>query len=380
MKKKVCIVGPFGDFGGRDVEVNIIAKVFEKSHQVTIVSTSYMTEKSFAFKNLTTTKRKLIFKNIFQSNFLIAFFSLCSKKYNRGSLNTYAYINNSINKRFFSIDKLILRFVKEEIKNADSIILCVQLTTKFFPEIVNYCFENKIPCFVRTTGTIREIETVNFEFLKKVTMYLHHSESNAENLNRQIPLPYKVIDQCSLNEYELLALINKACNPLKYGYLGRLSEEKGILPLINYFCSLNYPFIIAGDGPQKSEILKLIENNEFCQYVGLIDINEIPAFFQKIDVLIIPSLEESGPLVGLEAMAAGKLIISTKVGAMEDRLKGLKSFWFELENISSLQDIINEIESLNNDELDKYALANRIKYKNEYSFEKIALKYLDIIP
>ena len=31
------------------------------------------------------------------------------------------------------------------------------------------------------------------------------------------------------------------------------SEEKGILPLVKYFNNSNYPFIIAGDGPQKSE-------------------------------------------------------------------------------------------------------------------------------
>jgi glycosyltransferase involved in cell wall biosynthesis len=379
MKKKVLILGPIGDFGGRDVEANIIAKSLEDNYQVTILSTIFMTINSFALKDLSKTKWKSIYKTLWQSNPIIAFLSLCSKIVNKGSLSSYAYINNSLTKRFYSMDRLLWKHIEDEIKNAETIILCVQLTTKFFPEIVNYCSENDIPCFVRTTGTIREINTANFEFLKKVTLFIHHSETNAENLNKQLRLPYIIIDQCALNENKLLSLINNFEKPLKYGYLGRLSEEKGILPLTNYFNKLSHPFIIAGDGPQKGDILKVIHGNKYCEYVGLIGINEIADFFKKIDVLVIPSHEETGPLVGLEAMAAGKLIISTKVGAMADRFSNLKSFWFDIENVSSLQDRINEIESLKPQEFNSLSIANRVKYKEEYSFHAIALKYQNII-
>lgn len=379
MSKKVYIVGPIGDFGGREVEVNIIAKALEYRCEVTILSTLYMTEKSFALQNLAKTKWKSIFKIIFQSNLFIVFFSLSSRIFNKGNLKAYAYINNSLTKLFFSKDKLLWKSIEKEIEKADCLILCVQLTTKFLPEIVNFCFEKNIPCYIRTTGTIRKLDKMNFDFLKKVTLFIHHSESNALSLNKQISLPYTIVDQCALNEKELLLINKSAKKPIRYGYLGRLSEEKGILHLTNYFRNLNYPFIIAGDGPQKNEILSLIKENTLCQYVGLIDVNEIAAFFKKIDVLIIPSFEESGPLVGLEAMAAGKLIISTNVGAMSDRLSNLKSFWFDIENVSSLQECINEIEDLSIREFEDFSDANRIKYKNEYSFNAIVLKYLAII-
>ena len=52
-RKKILIFGPFGDYGGRDVEVNIIAKALQPHFEVDIISSEYMTKSSFALKNIT---------------------------------------------------------------------------------------------------------------------------------------------------------------------------------------------------------------------------------------------------------------------------------------------------------------------------------------
>lgn len=375
MRKKVLILGPIGDFGGREVEANIIARALEQDFDVCILSTGYMTSDSFALKNLKKTKWGAVPQKIVAKNPIIFFLSFLSRIVNKGKLKNYAYLNNLISKKLFDLDKLYQNEIKKKLNESDLVMLCVQLTSKFFPEIVLFCDEKKIPCLVRTTGTIRDVSELDFSCLKKVDLFIHHSEANADNLNKQINLPYTIIDQCALNENQLLALQVKTNSDLRFGYLGRLSEEKGILLIANFFSNSSLPFIIAGDGNQKEELLEIISDKPNCKFLGSLKNENLALFFDEIDVLIIPSYEESGPLVGLEAMAAGKIIISTKVGAMEERLDGLRSFWFQIENIQTLELVVRQVISLS--ESERVILSNSLKerYLCQYSFQAISEKY-----
>lgn len=378
-KKKIIIAGPIGDFGGRDVEVNIIARALETDYEVTILSTAYMTDSSFALRNLQHTTWDSIPKILSDENKFIK--SLChiSKIFNRGNIESYGYVINSLSKKIFDLDQLYLERIQKEILQSDLVILCVQFTTKFLPEIIAFCNQKKIPCLVRTTGTIRHIEEKDFDFLKKASLFVHHSEANAENLNNQIKLPYKVIDQCALTEKELLLFDTDKNESLRFGYLGRLSEEKGILPVADFFAKTDLPFVIAGDGPQKEQLLKIIKDQSNCSFIGLLKNENIGVFFDQIDVLIIPSYEESGPLVGLEAMAAGKIIISTKVGAMQERLNTLKSFWFNIEDLTTLQIVIDEVKKIQNIELCNLSELARERYIKQYSLNAIAVHYNETV-
>ena len=238
----------------------------------------------------------------------------------------------------------------------------------------------KIPCFIRTTGTIREFDVNAFDFLKKVTCFIHHSESNAANLNKQVALPYVIIDQCAQFEHKLLALPVRE-NQNVCGFLGRLSSEKGIMELLHFFKNQKEnKLIIAGNGPLKEEVLVAIGNNKNIQYLGQCNPKNLDVFFSKIDILVIPSLEESGPLVGLEAMAASKVIISTKVGAMEERLLNTKNnFWFDLNDPTSFIDNLQKIEQLSFEDFNKIATVNREKYLKEYQMITIKDKYIQCI-
>ena len=215
-------------------------------------------------------------------------------------------------------------------------------------------------------GTIYPFEKSNFEFLNKVTKFIHHSEKNASNLNAIYNLPYAIIDQCAIEDSKLLPLSIAKTKPLRFGFLGRLSIEKGIIELVDFFSNQSeYQLIVAGNGPLLNQII----DNKNIEYIGQIEPQRLNVFFEKIDVLIISSHEESGPLVGLEAMAAGKIIVSTNVGAMKDRLLDTNNnFWFELNNISELKNIFEKLNTL---ELETIANSNREKYLKEYQFKAI---------
>lgn len=379
MKKKLLFFGPIGDFGGRDIEVNIIAKAVKDDYQVEVFSTIYISENSYAIQGLDIGFNSFE-KELYKNNWLLRILSklFCFK--NKNCKAPYAYIKNDISNRFFDFEKARRNILAKVLSDVDAVIACVQPTSLYLEEAIEICHQQNNPFLIRTTGTIREMDVNSFQFLKKVDCFIHHSESNAHNLNKQLPLPYVIIDQCAQSEQQLLDLPIKE-NQSIYGYLGRLSTEKGILELIDFFKNkADAKLLIAGDGPLKNDVESAIDKYSQIEYLGQNNPNELDGFFKKINVLIIPSFEESGPLVGLEAMAAGKVILSTDVGAMKERLVDTGNhFWFDNKNEQSFLDSLEKIKNLKSDEFRIIANKNREKYLEEYQYSSIKRKYLDCI-
>lgn len=97
-----------------------------------------------------------------------------------------------------------------------------------------------------------------------------------------------------------------------FGYIGSLTTNKNVARLIESFNALHseYRLLIAGVGEIEVELRKLSKHNTKIEFIGYVDnLNE---FYAQIDCLVIPSLNESWGLVGLEAMSAGVPVIMTK--------------------------------------------------------------------
>jgi glycosyltransferase involved in cell wall biosynthesis len=120
-------------------------------------------------------------------------------------------------------------------------------------------------------------------------------------------------------------------NNLIVGTVGRISKEKGQIYLLKAAKIVlkkfsNIKFVFIGDGELKSELItyatlnSLTDNAIFTGYYE--NLHEI---FNAIDIFVIPSLTESLPLALLEAMAAGKPIISTNVGGIPEIIKNYKT-------------------------------------------------------
>lgn len=378
--KKILIIGPLGDYGGREVEVNLIAKSLQSLYHVNILSTTYFTTNSFVFNDLQNTSFKsldlILYKKI---KFKIP--TLLSYIKNKKKYEPYFYTNNNISK--------LLGYKKEKQKalinvlvKYDLVILPVQLSTEFLEPIINECNNLNIPVIIRTIATIKDIPL----FIKNNTysklFYIHHSINNSQRLINVKNHNYFLIDQTALNEKKLINLNNKLSNKdLTFGYIGRLSPEKQIIELANFFSNSTHKFVVAGDGPLKNQLENIIQNKDNCCYLGLIENKNIHSFLDKIDVLIISSTEETGPLVGIEAMAAAKIIISTKVGAMTERLQNTNNnFWISIDNFEyELENVINKILSLDSTELINIGKYNRQTYLDKYSNKSIENQYIKTI-
>lgn len=108
------------------------------------------------------------------------------------------------------------------------------------------------------------------------------------------------------------------------GAVGRLSPVKGHGTLIHAARLIldrvpRARFVIAGDGPLQSELKSLAARtgiDRACVFLGArADINDVIA---ALDVFVLPSLSEGLPMAVLEAMAAGKPVVVSRVGGLPE--------------------------------------------------------------
>lgn len=110
------------------------------------------------------------------------------------------------------------------------------------------------------------------------------------------------------------------------GYIGRLSEEKGILnhlkaiPLVLKEVK-DARFIICGTGELCGKIQKIVKHEGLEAHVSLtgwIPHADIPRYLNELKLLVLPSFTEGLPNIVLEAMACGTPILAASVGAIPD--------------------------------------------------------------
>lgn len=109
-----------------------------------------------------------------------------------------------------------------------------------------------------------------------------------------------------------------APNPLApWAFVGRLSVEKGALELVHAWPSYE-PLQIVGAGPLESE-LRLAAAGKRIQFLGRVSVNEVPKILQKCKGLVFSSTwREMGPLTYLEALAAGRPVLTVGSNSVSD--------------------------------------------------------------
>lgn len=118
--------------------------------------------------------------------------------------------------------------------------------------------------------------------------------------------------------------------PLRIGFLGRLHPTKGLTELIEAFLDLprdSAVLCIAGRGEADYEReLKLKTRDAAVEWMGFVSPS---AFFEQVDVLVMPSLwHDPAPLVTQEAMAHGIPLIAARRGGIPE-LAGEAGWFYE---------------------------------------------------
>lgn len=178
--------------------------------------------------------------------------------------------------------------------------------------------------------------------------------------------------------------------PKKYDivFSGRLVKNKGIMLLLSAIekskiQNPNIKLIIIGDGPLRSKIQKFIKKNRLennVEFAGwLPTIKDVAKIYNQSKMMVMPSFNEGGPRVTLEAMACKVPVITSKVGVMIDIIKhpavagqvpnGLFIDW-------DVKDIKDKILSLlNNENLRKKIAENGYKTIQQFERKKAIKNY-----
>lgn len=378
-KNKILILGPFGAFGGREIESGFIANALSNSMLVTIMSTIYCSKRSQIFDFIENSQFVDLYRLLFKKKRVLKFFAYLSYIKSGFKNEPYYYVNNSFAKKNGFHEKAI-SILLHQIAQNDLVVICAQLSSTYIKEIVEFCNKNSIPVLFRPSNTIKAIDSKHEEWMQKVSLFIIHSFNNANQFDFIKRCNSILIDQCCRNEKELL-LLPPVQKIQQLVVVGRLSEEKGIVELI-HFCSKieTISLNIIGDGPLLEPIKELVKETKNIHLFGYQSQKDMVKFIKHADAFVISSYEESGPITGLEAMASGRIVISTAVGSMKDRLHNLRNqFWFSIEDFSSFESVINTLQTLSEKEVLEIATENRIRYQNDYTVDKITAQYKQVV-
>jgi glycosyltransferase involved in cell wall biosynthesis len=106
------------------------------------------------------------------------------------------------------------------------------------------------------------------------------------------------------------------------GMVARLDLQKGFEYLLRALSELGdwlrtVRVIVVGDGPDRAAIQGMVQASGLQSRVLFAgQRSDMPAVYSLMDIFVLPSLDEGLPMTVLEAMAAGKPVIATRVGAI----------------------------------------------------------------
>lgn len=143
-----------------------------------------------------------------------------------------------------------------------------------------------------------------------------------------------------------------------YLYFGRLSQEKGILTLLNAAIGANIKLLIAGTGPMTDQIEALIDKNKAnnIMILGFKSGQELIDIVGNAKAVILPSeWYENGPYSAIESLQLSRPIIGSDLGGIPELVEeGKNGYIFKHGDVNDLINKIQEMEKLDEIEYKKH--------------------------
>jgi glycosyltransferase involved in cell wall biosynthesis len=121
------------------------------------------------------------------------------------------------------------------------------------------------------------------------------------------------VDMASLLDIPL----PKASRPLRVGFVGALTDAKGVRVLADAIEGLDAELHVAGDGPLRATLA----SRPRVVLHGQLKDAAMAGFYSSLDLIVVPSMcVEAFGRVAVEAMAAGRPVIASDIGGLRDIL------------------------------------------------------------
>ncbi len=123
---------------------------------------------------------------------------------------------------------------------------------------------------------------------------------------------------------ELRTLFGVPDDAFVVGWIGRMTGIKRVPDVLETFRSLRARGIdarlcLVGDGPDRAEAEQLAHDLGIARDTLFIGYQrDVSAYYAFMDALLLPSGNEGTPVVAIEALAAERPVVATRVGGVED--------------------------------------------------------------
>jgi len=250
-------------------------------------------------------------------------------------------------------------------------------------DTIPYDFRKKFTLFEKIKEFLRDLSNyyikisplINLTFSKSYKIY-----ANSEETKKIIPSTYHYKTKLMLaigidNLTNIHIDFNDNKKVFNICYAGNLLNLKGSSIMLETFNELkknnnNIFLSVAGDGPIESTLKKKAKDyniDKSISWLGKIKRSELFELFKKSDLLIFPSLRDSGGLVILEAMSLGMIVATLDIGGPGQIVNNDCGIKINIEKKTENEIILELSNSIN------YLIINKseLNHKKKKSLERV---------
>jgi glycosyltransferase involved in cell wall biosynthesis len=268
-------------------------------------------------------------------------------------------------------------------------LLLPMLTAKLFRKKVILAFAESSMHMLRSANDnlfkpVKILSTINCELVDEIIIYSEKliKEWNLQRYRNKICIAYQHF--LDFDNFKTKKKLDERENLV--GYIGRLSEEKGVLTFIKSIPEIlkekdDLKILIGGDGQLRDEIEKYLDEENLNDKVKLLEWiphDKLPDYLNALKLLVLPSYTEGLPNIILEAMVCGAPVLATPVGAITDVIKDGETGFIMEDNMPECitKNVIRALEHTNLDEIVKNA---RKFVEREFTYEMAVEQYRKIL-
>jgi glycosyltransferase involved in cell wall biosynthesis len=124
-----------------------------------------------------------------------------------------------------------------------------------------------------------------------------------------------------------------AAGAFVYGFVGRFSKPKGLVPFFSKLVENRdvldgARLVMVGDGADMKTLRRMAADSGLTERIVFAgNRDDVPEYLRGFDVLVLPSISEGLPMVVLEAMSAAKPVLAFDVGSVSEAVRDGVNGW-----------------------------------------------------